>query len=81
MQSTQLSERIVSQETELAALKVMSTINPRHAAAYQFFNEESVRFSLFEDIRETYDVELVLLPREALPGTLSRYLSRLPQHE
>jgi ribonuclease Z len=35
--------------------KIMSTIKPRHAVAYHFFNEESTRYNLFEDIRETYD--------------------------
>ena len=35
--------------------KVMSTIKPKHAIAYHFFNEEAVRFSLYDNIRETYD--------------------------
>ncbi len=35
--------------------KVMSMVKPRHAAAYHFFNEEATRYSLYENIRETYD--------------------------
>ncbi len=35
--------------------KVMSTIKPKHAIAYHFFNEEAVRYSLYDNIRETYD--------------------------
>jgi ribonuclease Z len=35
--------------------KIMSTITPKHAVAYHFFNEEATRYNLFEDIRETYD--------------------------
>lgn len=35
--------------------KVISEVNPRHAVAYHFFNEEATRYSLFENIRETYD--------------------------
>ena len=35
--------------------KVMSEVNPRHAVAYHFFNEEATRYSLYENIRETYD--------------------------
>ena len=33
----------------------MSEVNPRHAVAYHFFNEEATRYSLYENIRETYD--------------------------
>ena len=35
--------------------KVMSTVEPRHAVAYHFFNEEGTRFGIYEAIRETYD--------------------------
>ncbi len=35
--------------------KVISTIKPRHAVAYHFFNDEDTRYAVFEGIRETYD--------------------------
>jgi ribonuclease Z len=35
--------------------KVMSTIEPRQAVAYHFFNEEATRYRLYDNIRETYD--------------------------
>ncbi len=35
--------------------KVISTVQPKHAIAYHFFNEEAVRYSLYDAIRETYD--------------------------
>ncbi|MEE8494787.1 MAG: guanitoxin biosynthesis MBL fold metallo-hydrolase GntH [Nitrospirales bacterium] len=35
--------------------KVMSTIKPRHAVAYHFFNEEGTRYQIYEDIRQTYE--------------------------
>ena len=35
--------------------KVMSTIKPRHAVAFHFFNEEGTRYGVYEGIRETYD--------------------------
>ena len=35
--------------------KVMSTIEPRHAVAFHFFNEEATRYGLYDNIRETYD--------------------------
>ena len=34
--------------------KVMSMVKPRHAVAYHFFNEEATRYSLYDNIRETY---------------------------
>ncbi len=40
--------------------KVMSMINPRHAIAYHFFNEEGTRFGMYDGIRETYDGPLSL---------------------
>ena len=35
--------------------KIMSEIKPRHAVAYHFMNEEGTRYSLYDNIRETYD--------------------------
>ncbi len=35
--------------------KIMSTLKPRHAVAYHFFNEEGTRYGVYEGIRETYD--------------------------
>ena len=35
--------------------KVMSTIQPRQAVAFHFFNEEATRYRLYDNIRETYD--------------------------
>jgi ribonuclease Z len=35
--------------------KIMSTIKPRHAVAYHFFNEEATRYEIYEGIRSTYD--------------------------
>jgi ribonuclease Z len=35
--------------------KIMSTIQPQHAVAYHFLNEEATRYNLYEAIRETYD--------------------------
>jgi ribonuclease Z len=35
--------------------KVMSEIKPRHAVAYHFLNEEGTRYSLYEEVRSTYD--------------------------
>jgi ribonuclease Z len=34
--------------------KIMSTIEPRHAIGYHFFNEEATRYAIFEGVRETY---------------------------
>ncbi len=34
--------------------KIMSTIAPRHAVAFHFFNEEGTRYGMYEGIRETY---------------------------
>jgi ribonuclease Z len=33
----------------------MSQIKPRHSVAYHFLNEEATRYSLYDNIRETYD--------------------------
>jgi ribonuclease Z len=35
--------------------KVMSMIEPRHAIAYHFFNEEATQYGIYDAIRETYD--------------------------
>jgi ribonuclease Z len=40
--------------------KIMSTVKPRHAVAYHFFNEEATRYGVYEGIRETYDGPLSL---------------------
>ena len=40
--------------------KVMSTIKPRHAIAYHFFNESDTRDQVYAYIRETYDGPLTL---------------------
>jgi ribonuclease Z len=40
--------------------KVMSTVQPRHAVAFHFFNEEGTRFGIYEGIRETYSGPLSL---------------------
>ncbi len=35
--------------------KIMSTIKPRHAVAFHFFNEEATRYGIYKGIRSTYD--------------------------
>jgi ribonuclease Z len=40
--------------------KVMSTIEPRHAIAYHFFNEEGTRYGIYDGVRETYSGPLSL---------------------
>jgi ribonuclease BN (tRNA processing enzyme) len=35
--------------------KVISMIQPKHAIAYHFFNEEGTRYGIYDGIRETYD--------------------------
>jgi ribonuclease Z len=40
--------------------KMMSMVNPRHAVAYHFFNEEGTRYEIYEQIRTTYDGPLSL---------------------
>ena len=35
--------------------KVMSTIKPRHAVAFHFFNDEGTRYGIYDGIRSTYD--------------------------
>jgi ribonuclease Z len=34
--------------------KIMSTVKPRHAIGYHFFNEEGTRYAIYEGVRETY---------------------------
>jgi ribonuclease Z len=40
--------------------KVMSTVKPRHAIAYHFFNEEATRYGILQGIEETYGGPLSL---------------------
>ena len=40
--------------------KVMSTVKPRHAIGYHFFNEEATRYQILAGVRETYDGPLSL---------------------
>jgi ribonuclease Z len=40
--------------------KIMSTIKPKHAVAYHFFNEEATRYGVHAGVRETYDGPLSL---------------------
>ena len=40
--------------------KIMSTVKPRHAIAYHFFDEEATRYALYDAIRETYDGPLTM---------------------
>jgi ribonuclease Z len=40
--------------------KVMSSIKPRHAIGYHFFNEEGTRYGIYDGVRETYDGPLSL---------------------
>jgi len=35
--------------------KIMSTLVPRYAVAYHFFNEEATRYAIYDAIRQTYD--------------------------
>ncbi|MHC5113975.1 MAG: guanitoxin biosynthesis MBL fold metallo-hydrolase GntH [Planctomycetota bacterium] len=40
--------------------KVMSTLAPRHAIGYHFFNEEGTRYGIYDGVRSTYDGPLSL---------------------
>ena len=40
--------------------KVMSTVKPRLAIGYHFFNEEATRFGIYDGVRETYSGPLAL---------------------
>lgn len=35
--------------------KVMSTVKPRQAVAYHFFNEEGTRYQIYDAVRQTYE--------------------------
>ena len=35
--------------------KIMSTIKPRHAIGYHFFNEEGTRYPIYDGVRQVYD--------------------------
>lgn len=56
-QPAQLAARInLSFHTSAQAFgKIMSTVKPRHAVAYHFFNDEDTRYPIFKGIRESYD--------------------------
>ena len=43
-----------------AFAKVMSTIKPRHAIGYHFFNEEDTRYSIYDGVRAIYSGPLSL---------------------
>jgi ribonuclease Z len=34
--------------------KIMSTLAPRHAVAYHFFNEDATRYDIYDAVRQTY---------------------------
>jgi ribonuclease Z len=40
--------------------KIMSTIKPKLAIAYHFFDEADTRYQIYQDIRETYDGPLTM---------------------
>jgi ribonuclease Z len=40
--------------------KIMSTVKPKHAIAYHFFNDDDTRYEIFEGVREVYDGPLSL---------------------
>ena len=40
--------------------KVMSTVKPRHAIGYHFFNEEGTRYGIYDGVRKTYSGPLSL---------------------
>jgi len=56
-QPPQLAARInLSFHTSAQAFgKIISTVKPRHAVAYHFFDDEDTRYQVYEGIRETYD--------------------------
>jgi ribonuclease Z len=56
----QVPSRAIMMNTDIHASaqafgKVMSMVQPRHAIAYHFFNEEATRYGVYQGIRETYD--------------------------
>lgn len=40
--------------------KVMSSVKPRHAIGYHFFNEEGTRYGIYDGVRQTYSGPLSL---------------------
>ena len=56
-QPAQLAARInLTFHTSAQAFgKIISTVKPRHAVAYHFFNDEDTRYDVYNGIRETYD--------------------------
>lgn len=40
--------------------KVMSTVKPRHAIGYHFFNDENTRYGIYDGVRQTYSGPLSL---------------------
>jgi ribonuclease Z len=56
-QPAQLAARInLTFHTSAQAFgKIMSMVQPRHAVAYHFFNDEDTRYEVYDGIRETYD--------------------------
>ena len=40
--------------------KVMSSVKPRHAIGYHFFNEEGTRYGIYDGVRQTYSGPLAL---------------------
>ncbi len=61
-QPPQLAARInLSFHTSAQAFgKIISTVKPRHAVAYHFFDDEDTRYQVYEGIRETYDGPLFM---------------------
>ena len=51
--------------------KVMSMIQPKHAIAYHFFDEEGTRYGIYDGIRETYDGPLSMA-RDMMVWNLTR---------
>ena len=56
----QPAERAMMMQTDIhtsaqAFGKIMSMLQPRHAVAYHFFNEEGTRYVIYDAIRQTYD--------------------------
>ncbi|MEK6239192.1 MAG: hypothetical protein N2C14_31120, partial [Planctomycetales bacterium] len=56
-QPAQLAARInLTFHTSAQAFgKIMTTVKPRHAVAYHFFNDADTRYGIYQGIRESYD--------------------------
>jgi ribonuclease Z len=56
-QPAQLAARInLTFHTSAQAFgKIMNVLEPRHAVAFHFFNDEDTRYEVYDGIRETYD--------------------------